>query len=86
MRRPWGRISQACSRKWRRKGQERGRAHRLGPVRQLGCEGSAGEDEGDEAKRELVSGQSTQKDQEPLAERREVCPWEDTTLTVWAGR
>lgn len=34
--------------------------------------------EGDEAKHELVSGQSTQKDKEPLAKMREACLWEDT--------
>jgi hypothetical protein len=46
-----------------------------------------GEDnEGDVAKHELVSGQSVQKDKEPLAEMRDACPWEDTNPDCWAGR
>lgn len=36
-----------------------------------------GQYEGDEAKHELVSGQSHQKDKEPLAEVREAHSWED---------
>lgn len=44
-----------------------------------------GQYEGDEAKHTLASGQSTQKDKEPLAEMREACSWEDTNPD-WAGR
>lgn len=39
---------------------------------------AAGQYEADEAKHGLASGQSTQKDKEPLAEMREACSWEDT--------
>ena len=51
----------------------------------VGLAAVGGEYEGEEAKHELVSGQSTQKDQEPPAEMREVWPWEDTTLTGQVG-
>lgn len=51
----------------------------LGPVRQLDCEGSAGEYE------EVKPGMNrVRRTRSHLL--REVCPWEDTTLAVWAGR